>query len=152
MMLTLIVDADDTLWETEIYFEQCIADFGELMATLDFDREEAERTVEEVERERVPQVGYAPEEFARSLVCAYQRLCERYDRPIEDEVSDSVWEIGRAMVEYPIVLLDGVAETLARLSGRFRLLLLTKGDQKTQESKLARSDLGQLFDGVHIVG
>ena len=151
MMLTLIVDADDTLWETEIYFEQCIADFGELMATLDFDREEAERTVEEVERERVPQVGYAPEEFARSLVFAYQRLCERYDRPIEDEVSDSVWEIGRAMVEYPIVLLDGVAETLARLSGRFRLLLLTKGDQKTQESKLARSDLGQLFDGVHIV-
>ena len=148
---TLIVDADDTLWETEIYFEQCIADFGELMATLGFDREEAERTVEEVERERVPQVGYAPEEFARSLVFAYQRLCERYNRPIEDEVSDGVWEIGRAMVEYPIVLLDGVAETLARLSGRFRLLLLTKGDREAQESKLARSGLGHLFDGVHVV-
>ena len=148
---TLIVDADDTLWETEIYFEQCIADFGELIATLDFDREEAECTVETVERERIPLVGYAPEEFARSLVFAYQRLCERYDRPIEDEVSDGVWEIGRAMVEHPIVLLDGVAGTLARLSGHFRLLLLTKGDRQAQESKLARSGLGHLFDGVHVV-
>jgi putative hydrolase of the HAD superfamily len=107
--------------------------------------------VEEVERERVPQVGYAPEEFARSLVFAYQRLCERYDRPIEDEVSDGVWEIGRAMVEYPIVLLDGVAEALARLSAHCRLLLLTKGDQEVQEDKLARSGLGHLFDGVHVV-
>jgi putative hydrolase of the HAD superfamily len=148
---TLIVDADDTLWETEIYFEQCIADFGALMATLGFDREEAERTVETVERERVPRVGYAPQEFARSLVFAYQRLCERHGRAVKDEVSDSVWEIGRAMVAYPIVLLDGVAETLARLSDHCRLLLLTKGDGETQADKLARSGLGHLFDGVHVV-
>lgn len=148
---TLIVDADDTLWETEIYFEQCIADFGALMATLGFDREEAERTVDAVERERVPQVGYAPEEFARSLVFAYQRLCERHGRVAEDEVSNGVWEIGRAVVGYPIVLLDGVAETLARLGDHCRLLLLTKGDQGVQEDKLARSGLGQLFDGVHVV-
>jgi len=66
-------------------------------------------------------------------------------------VSDAVWEIGQAVIEYPIVLLDGVAETLARLSGHCRLLLLTKGDQKAQESKLARSGLGHLFDGMHIV-
>ena len=148
---TLIIDADDTLWETEIYFEQCIADFGELMATLGLDREEAERTVETVERERVPQVGYAPQEFARSLVFAYQRLCERHGRAVKDEVSDSVCEIGQAMIAYPIVLLDGVAETLARLSDHCRLLLLTKGDGETQADKLARSGLGHLFDGVHIV-
>ena len=148
---TLIVDADDTLWENNIYYEQCTAAFAELMVAQGFEQEEAERTVEAVERERVPQVGYAPEEFARSLVIAYQRLCERYDQPARDEVSDGVWEIGQAVIEYPIVLLDGVAETLARLSGRFRLLLLTKGEQEVQESKLARSGLGHLFDGVHIV-
>jgi len=148
---TLIVDADDTLWENNIYYEQCIAAFAELMVAQGFGREEAERIADAVERERIPQVGYAPEEFARSLVIAYQRLCESHDRPIEDEVSDAVWEIGQAVIEYPIVLLDGVAETLARLSGHCRLLLLTKGDREAQESKLARSGLGHLFDGVHIV-
>jgi putative hydrolase of the HAD superfamily len=151
MKPTLIVDADDTLWENNIYYEQCIAAFTELMVDQGHGQEETARTMEAVERERIPQVGYAPEEFARSLVIAYQRLCESHGQPIKDEVSDAVWEIGRAIIGYPIVLLEGVAETLARLSDRCRLLLLTKGDQEVQESKLARSGLGHLFDGVHIV-
>ncbi|MBU0702463.1 MAG: HAD hydrolase-like protein, partial [Chloroflexi bacterium] len=37
------------------------------------------------------------------------------------------------------------------LNGRFRLLLLTKGDQEVQEDKLTRSGLGHFFDGVHVV-
>lgn len=151
MKPTLIIDADDTLWENNIYYEQCIATFVELMVAQGFRREEVERTVDAVERERIPQVGYAPEEFAHSLVIAYQRLCQSHDRPIKDEVVDRVWAIGQAVIEYPIVLLDGVAETLVRLSGRFHLLLLTKGDREAQESKVARSGLGHLFDGVHIV-
>jgi putative hydrolase of the HAD superfamily len=151
MRPTLIVDADDTLWENNIYYEQCIAAFVQAMVDLSFGREEAERTVDAVERERIPQVGYAPEEFARSLVITYQRLCQSHDRPVEDEMSDTVLGIGQAVIGYPIVLLDGVAETLARLSGHCRLLLLTKGDRKVQESKLARSGLGRFFDGVHVV-
>jgi putative hydrolase of the HAD superfamily len=151
MKPTLIVDADDTLWENSIYYDQCIVAFAELMGAQGFGRKEAERTVETVQQERIPQVGYAPEEFARSLVIAYQRLCQSHDRPVEDEVSDAVWEIGQAVIEHPIVLLDGVAETLARLSGRCRLLLLTKGDREAQENKLVRSGLGHLFDEVHVV-
>jgi len=148
---TLIVDADDTLWENNIYYEQCIADFAELMATWGFDRDEAEQIVREVERERVPLVGYAPEEFARSLVMAYERLCESHAQPVEDKAADAVWGIGQAVFEYPIVLLDGVEETLAWLSDRFRLLLLTKGDREVQQDKLARSGLAHFFDAVHIV-
>jgi putative hydrolase of the HAD superfamily len=126
----LIVDADDTLWESEIFYEQCIAAFAELMAAQGFEREEAERTASAVERERVPLVGYGPREFARNLVIACRRLCERYDRPVEDEMVNAVWEIGQVVIEPPIVLLDGVAETLARLRRGCHLLL---------------------FDGVHVV-
>ena len=151
MKPTLIVDADDTLWENNIYYEQCVAGFAELMVAQGFGLHEAERTLEAVERERIPLVGYAPEEFVRSLTIAYRRLCERHGRPVDAEVEAAAREIGCRVTEYPIVLLEGVAETLARLSDQCRLFLLTKGDQKVQASKLARSGLGHLFDEVHIV-
>ncbi|RLC73128.1 MAG: hydrolase [Chloroflexi bacterium] len=147
----LIVDADDTLWENEAYYQQCISDFGELMATLSFDREEAERTVDKVERERIPLTGYGPLQFAENMVIAYEQLCERYEQPVSDAVSSLVIEICQLVMEPPIVLLDGVEETLAWLDGRFRLFLLTKGDREVQESKLARSGLDRFFDGVHVV-
>jgi putative hydrolase of the HAD superfamily len=151
MKPTLIIDADDTLWETEIYYEQCIADFGELMGSMGFDRAEAERTVDEVERERVPLVGYGPQEFSHNLVLAYERLCERYGQPIREDVSSTVWEMGQLVLQPPIEFLDGVTETLPWLSRRFRLLLLTKGDREVQVGKLERSGLAHHFAGVHVV-
>ena len=150
-MLTLLIDADDTLWENNIFYEQCLDDFAALMAKQGFDRQEAERTADRVERERIPQVGYAVEEFARSLVIAYRELCRRYQRPFSDEVAAGVMEIGQRPAEYPIVLLEGVEETLTQLSTRYRLFLLTKGDPVVQEDKLARSGLGGFFEEVHVV-
>lgn len=151
MKPTLIIDADDTLWENEIYFRQAVVAFAELMVSQGFEWEEAERTVDKVERERIPIMGYSPEEFRRSLVIAYQRLCESHNVTPDDEVSNAVWEIGQIVAEYPIVLLDGVAEALERLSGHCHLVLLTKGDQEVQASKLTRSGLEHFFSEVHVV-
>ncbi|MFW6136017.1 MAG: HAD family hydrolase [Chloroflexota bacterium] len=150
-MLTVIIDADDTLWENNIYYEQCLADFTALMAEEGFDRHEAEETMGVVERERVPEVGYAPQEFARSLVVTYERLCRQHGRSADAAVAEAAHEIGMTVIEYPTVLLDGVEETLERLDGRYRLLLLTKGDREVQRRKLARSGLGRYFDEVHVV-
>jgi putative hydrolase of the HAD superfamily len=151
MKPTLIIDADDTLWENEAYYQQCITEFGELMATLGLDQKEAQHTVDDVERERVPLTGYGPQQFTENMVIAYQQLCERHGLLVADEVSGGVREIGRLVMDFPIRLLDGVEETLAHLSGHYRLLLLTKGDRQVQEDKLARSGLGHFFDGVHVV-
>lgn len=150
-MHTLLIDADDTLWENNIFYEACLDDFASLMSEQGFDPGEAEQTADRVERERIPQVGYAVEEFARSLVIAYRHLCHRYDRPFDEDVAAAIMEIGQRPAEYPILLLDGVEETLERLSGRYRLHLLTKGDPLVQEDKLARSGLGRFFEQVHVV-
>jgi len=45
----------------------------------------------------------------------------------------------------------GVDATLRELNGSYDLLLITKGDLFDQESKLARSGLGDLFLGVEIL-
>jgi len=151
MRPTLILDADDTLWESEIYYRECIAAFAELMVARGFDREEAVHTADTVDRERVSLAGYGPQVFVRNLLIAYERLCERHGRSIEDRVLHSVREIGRALIEHPVVLLGGVEDTLAQLVDWCRLFLLTKGDTETQKSTLARSGLGHLFEGVHVV-
>ena len=151
MKPTLIIDADDTLWETEIYYEQCIADFGELMGSVGFDREEAGRTLDEVDHERVSRVGYGPHGFTGSIAIAYERLCQRHGRPVDEEVAKTVQQLGLVVLEPPMELLDGVAETLPRLGERFRLILLTKGDREVQEGKLARSGLAHHFEGVRVV-
>ncbi|MGD2145161.1 MAG: HAD family hydrolase [Anaerolineae bacterium] len=150
-MRTLLIDADDTLWENNIFYEDCFSEFGALMAHQGFDKGEAEHTADAVERERIPVVGYAVEEFARSLVMAYEQLCERYRKDVDDGVAASVMEIGMMPADYPIVLLEGVEETLEQLSQRFRLILVTKGDPDLQTDKLRRSGLGRYFAGVHVV-
>ena len=150
-MLTLIIDADDTLWENNIYYEACVAEYAKVLGDEGYDPEEAEEMMEVVEKDRIPEVGYAPEEFARSLVISYERLCERDERPVRDEVVEAIWAIGREVMDYPMVLLDGVEASLEALQERYRLILLTKGDDRVQREKLARSGLERYFEGVHVV-
>jgi putative hydrolase of the HAD superfamily len=58
---------------------------------------------------------------------------------------------GKRMLTQPTELLDHVEQTMRQIAARYDLLLITKGDLFDQESKLARSGLGDLFLGVEIV-
>jgi len=64
---------------------------------------------------------------------------------------ESILAAGRALLAHPVLLFDGVQDTLERLADHGRLVLVTKGDLLHQESKLAASGLGDLFSGVEIV-
>jgi putative hydrolase of the HAD superfamily len=76
---------------------------------------------------------------------------ELSDRTLSAGAIHDIIEIGRDMLVTRIEPLPGVAQTLTRLKGRYRLLVITKGDLLDQETKIARSDLGDLIDDVHIV-
>ncbi len=147
----LILDADDTLWENNIFYEQAIQSFAWRMAEEGFDPRQARETLSQVEQERIPLYGYAPQEFIRSLLQTYHRLCREAGRSPRPEVEAEIEAIGRQVVEYPMILLDGVPETLARLRRYCRLFLLTKGDPEVQQSKVKRSGLAPYFEAVHIV-
>jgi putative hydrolase of the HAD superfamily len=58
---------------------------------------------------------------------------------------------GRELLAHPVETFDGVAETLEALKGRYRLLVITKGDLFDQERKLAASGIDHLFDATEIV-
>jgi len=144
MRYHLLIDADDTLWENNIYFEQAIHDFITFLDHSRLSREEVRAVLDDVER----LMGYGSVNFTRSLVETYRRLTEK---DIQDEDVQLVRQFGEQIRTHPLQLLEGVKETLNYLSPRHDLLLLTKGDLEEQKLKVERSGIEGFFRQVVIV-
>jgi len=145
----LLMDADDTLWENNIYFEQAIADFMHFLNHQEMSHQEVRLVINEVERETILERGYGFHSFAHSLVKTFERLSTE---PITPELHQTIWNFAHRISEYPIQLIDGVAETLDYLSvRRHHLILMTKGNITEQSGKVERSGLKDYFAAVEIV-
>ena len=145
---TLLIDADDTLWENNIYFERAIASFISYLNHHEYSPAEVRQTLNAVERETILAHGYGLTSFTRSLVACYERLSPA---PVTEEMRNRIRAFASSIAEQEIELLPSVAETLSDLASRHRLILMTKGNRAEQADKLARSGLSELFSSVEIV-
>ena len=145
---TLLIDADDTLWENNVYFERAIAAFIGYLNHQEYSAAEVRQALNAQERETILAHGYGLTSFTRSLVAVYERLSPS---PVTEHNIKRVRSFARSIAEQEIELLPGVPETLADLAVRHRLILMTKGDHAEQADKLARSGLAQHFSAVEIV-
>jgi putative hydrolase of the HAD superfamily len=145
---TLLIDADDTLWENNIYFEQAIAAFIIYLNHHEYSPAEVREALNAVERETILANGYGLTSFTRSLVTCFARLSSA---PVTEENAERVRSFARSIAEQEIELLPGVADTLAKLAARHRLILMTKGNRAEQADKLSRSGLAAHFSAVEIV-
>jgi putative hydrolase of the HAD superfamily len=145
---TLLIDADDTLWENNVYFERAIAAFISYLNHHAYSPAEVRHALNAVERETILTHGYGLSSFTRSLVTCFERLSPA---PVTEEKVQRILSFSRSIEEQEIELLPGVPETLAELAGRHCLILMTKGNQAEQADKLARSGLSELFSSVEIV-
>lgn len=144
---TLLVDADDTLWENNIYFERAIASFISWLDHRHYSREQVREKLNQVERENVRQHGYGLISFRRALVTCFERLTEE---PVTAEKRERIMSFAQSIADQEIDLLDGVADALPQLAARHRLILVTKGDEAEQADKLARSGVARYFSGVEV--
>jgi len=146
---TLLIDADDTLWENNVFFERTIDDFISLVEPLGYARDYARRILNETERRNIRQHGYGVRSFGRSLEETYLKLAGHLaQRSMVEKVAQMIAALERT----PPHILDGVPETLAYLAERHRLILFTKGEPAEQAAKVERSGLQQFFDAIEIVG
>ncbi len=145
---TLLIDADDTLWENNIYFERAIAAFTSYLNHREYSPAEVRQALSAVERETILAHGYGLTSFSRSLVACFERLSPE---PVTEEKSARIRGFASTISEQEIELLPGVAETLQDLAARHRHIQMTKGDQAEQADKLARSGLAPHFTAVEIV-
>jgi putative hydrolase of the HAD superfamily len=146
---TLLIDADDTLWENNVYFDQAIADFIERLNHQHMAPDEVRAFLYEVERETVLEHGYGSHSFSRSLVKCFERLSEQ---PVTPELHEFIWGFAHKVSSYPIEQIAGVAETLDYLANRgHHMLVVTKGDFGEQSGKVERSGLKDYFRAIEIV-
>src|SRR5437660_10894700 len=140
-------DGDDTLWHSETRFSVTQAEFRELLKRHVPDAD-VDARLSEMEMKNLSIYGYGVKSFTLSMLETAIELTEGRIPASDLEV---ILGWGKRMLMEPTELLDGVEETLRLLRGRYDLLLITKGDLFDQESKLARSGLGDLFLGVEIL-
>ncbi|HXQ26134.1 MAG TPA: HAD family hydrolase [Candidatus Acidoferrales bacterium] len=145
---TLLIDADDTLWENNIFFEKAIDDFITRLEHLGYTREYIRHILNETERRNIRQHGYGVRSFGRSLEETYLKLAGNSARR---EIVKNIEELVHELESTPPHILDGVPETLAYLAKHHRLILLTKGEPAEQAAKVERSGLQTYFDAIEIV-
>jgi putative hydrolase of the HAD superfamily len=145
---TLLIDADDTLWENNIFFEKTIDDFITRLEHLGYTREYIRHILNETERRNIRQHGYGVRSFRRSLEDTYLKLAGNSARR---EVVKEIEDMARELEATPPHIMDGVPETLAYLAKHHRLILLTKGEPAEQAAKVERSGLQAHFDHIEIV-
>ena len=144
----LIVDADDTLWENNIYFERAFEEFTQFLAHSSMPPQEVRDVLDEIEAVNAKIHGYGSKNFGRNLRECYERLSER---DVRDGDLATVMSFAERILECPMEVIEGVAETLEYLASRHELTLFTKGHPDEQRLKLDRSGLGANFAHTAIV-
>ncbi len=144
----LLIDADDTLWENNVYFERAIAAFISFLNHHEYSPAEVRQTLNAVEREAILTHGYGLSSFTHALVTCFERLSPG---PVSEEKVLRVRGFAQSIARQEIELRAGVESALAELASRHRLILMTKGDEAEQADKLSRSGLAHHFTAVEIV-
>ncbi|MGI4756827.1 MAG: HAD family hydrolase [Janthinobacterium lividum] len=144
----LMIDADDTLWENNIYFERAIDRFIEVVAHPTFSPAEVRSAFDALEAERVKAHGYGTDAFHASLLAGFAHLTGAVcDQASAAEIEACAMHVRGS----ELVLLQDVAETLSQLAHNHTLFLVTKGDHAEQTTKLVRSGLAKYFSQVEVL-
>ncbi len=145
---TLLIDADDTLWENNIYFERAIASFISYLDHRTHTPEQVREHLNHCERATIAAHGYGLQSFRRSLVACFEQLT---DAPVTEDKHQRIVSFTEAIADHEIELLPNVSETLADLATRHRLILVTKGNPVEQSGKLERSGLAPHFSAIEVL-
>lgn len=144
----LAIDADDTLWENNVYFERAFDRFCGLLDHSTMTPVEIRAVLDEIESANIRTHGYGAANFARNLKQCFVKLAER---PVSDADLDAAGRFAHEILDHPMNIIGGVPETLEYLASRHELVLFTKGDPAEQQAKIERSGLDRFFDHAAIV-
>lgn len=146
-LTTIAFDADDTLWRNEDIFIHAQDEFIRLLSPY-HDDNYIRSHLNEVQIKNLEHFGYGIKGFTLSMIETAIELTE--GRVTGNEIHEII-QLAKCMLASPVELLPNVSQVLEDLQGKYRLMVITKGDLLDQESKLARSGIADVFDAIEVV-
>lgn len=140
-------DADDTLWESEIFFSEVEKKFAQLIESYGVEGDIGQELYA-TEKKNLAKFGYGVKSFTISMVESAHHLT-RGDLRSADTMQMVQW--GKDLLEHPVRLLPNVKEVLTSLQDTYFVLVITKGDPLHQLQKFEDSGLAHLVEGIEIL-
>ncbi|TYP96085.1 putative hydrolase of the HAD superfamily [Tenacibaculum adriaticum] len=140
-------DADDTLWVNETYFRDAENEFAKLLSSYET-ANKIDQELFKTEIENLTYYGYGVKGFMLSMI---ESALELSNYQINPKKLEQILNIGKAMIDKPIELLDGVEEVLEGLQGKYKIIVATKGDLLDQERKLEKSGILKYVHHVEVM-
>lgn len=140
-------DADDTLWHNERSYVNTQIKLKQMLAQY-HQPEWIEERLYQTEMRNLQHFGYGIKAFALSMI---ETAVELTEGRITGREIQTIINMAKEMLTSDIELLEHVADTLTHLMSSYTLMVITKGDLRDQEIKIARSGLAQHFRHIEIV-
>ena len=140
---TLLIDADDTLWENNIYFERVSVEFVTALGERGHHANQVEQLLWDADLRNIKTAGYGSKGFCQTLHEVTRELGA-------SDLTAWIQQQEDWIFHHPIELMPGVLETLPLLRASNQLILLTKGRQEEQLGKLERSGLAPFFHATEV--
>ncbi len=140
-------DADDTLWVNEPYFQETEKKFCNLLEDY-LPHHTVSQELFKTEMENLALYGYGVKGFMLSMV---ETALKVSDKRVSIEIVEKAIHYGKELLDKPIEMLEGVEDVLKALSGKYKLVVATKGDLLDQERKLRKSGIEHYFHHTEIM-
>ncbi|HEY5158787.1 MAG TPA: HAD family hydrolase [Anaerolineales bacterium] len=140
-------DADDTLWHNERIYAGVQASFARLLSPY-HPKEVVEARLYQTETRNIKSFGYGIKSFTLSMI---ETAVELTEGTISSKEIQAIIDLGKGMLGAEVELLEHTDGTIAQLAASYRLMVITKGDLQDQQTKIARSGLGQYFQYIEVV-
>lgn len=143
----VLLDADDTLWENEVYFRSAEHRLGEILESW-ADRDEVAERLLATEHNNIPLYGFGAKAFVLSML---ETALEVSDHQIGQAAVTEIIALGKSILSQPVEFLEDVELVVHEIAQRWPIVVVTKGDLIHQEAKIMQSGLAHLFRSIEIV-
>lgn len=144
----LVIDADDTLWESSLFFERAEEDFVSLMESAGLDGESTRTLVHRRDIERLDVTGFGVRPYLDTLSSVMSELLPESSPSLRRGFE----EISLCLLNHPVILFPGTRPALGTIrAAGVRAVVYTMGRPDHQKSKFDRSGLSPFVEACEVV-